>query len=123
MGNKVLSKKFLGYMDISSLTFLDYTTNKIFNTLTYKSDKKKLEHLYSINAKILFVMGSLDYAIRDKNKTEIEEYFKSLTLNCKNADYIIVGGARHLFNDRESDLMQIIGQFISVKNEEVELCL
>lgn len=123
MSDKILSKKFLGYMDISSITFLDYTSNRIFNTLSYKSDKKKLEYLNRINAKILFVMGSLDYAIRNNSKAEIEEYFKILTLNCRNSDYIIVDGARHLFNGKEGDLVQIIEQFILGENKEVDKCL
>ena len=117
--DKILSKKFLGYMDISSITYLDVSLNKIFNTLSYKTNLDKLKDLGLINARILFVMGSLDHAIRNENEQTISKYFNSLVRNCKDGEFHIIEGAKHLFKGKEQELTEIIEEFINSRTKEI----
>lgn len=117
--NKILSKKFLGYMDISSITYLDVSLNNIFNTLSYKTNIEKLKDLQLIDARILFVMGRLDYAIRNETEEIILKYFNSMVRNCKNGKFYIIDNAKHLFKGKEQELDEIIEEFINSRTKEI----
>jgi len=118
--NKILSKKFLGYMDISSITYLDVSLNKTFNTLSYKTNTDKLKDLRLIDGRILFVMGSLDFAIRNEDKNVILKYFNSMIKNCKDGKFYIIDNAKHLFKGKEQELAEIIEKFINLRTKEID---
>lgn len=116
--DRILTKKFLGYMDISSITYLDVSLNRIFNTLSYKTNLDKLKDLALIDARILFVMGSLDHAIRNESEQSISKYFDRLVRNCKDGKFHIIDGAKHLFKGKEQELIEVIEAFINEKTKE-----
>lgn len=115
---KILSKKFFGYLNISSGTYLDVCRNGMFNTLSYKTDMEKLKDLALIKARILFVMGRLDRSIRDEKEQNILNYFNSLTKNCKDGKFCIIDEAKHLFKGKEGELSAVIQNFVKQKAKE-----
>lgn len=112
--NKLLSHKFMGYMDISSRTFLEYLYLKEYNTLPYFDQNADLTKLKFIDMPVKIYMGQYDRAIKDEldgGKSRIGFLANSFA----NAQYSIVKDVVHLFYGKEKEVVNSIGKFFNYK--------
>lgn len=117
--NKVLSKQFMGYMDMSSKTYLEYLYLKKYNTLPYYDTKSDLSYLKKIDMPVKIYMGQYDRSIKDEPDGGIER-LTHLTNGFSNAQYAIVSDSVHLFYDKEVEVVKSIAEFLNYKHIKME---
>ena len=113
--NKVLSKQFMGYMDMSSKTYLEYLYLKQYNTLPYYDTRSDLSYLKRIDMPVKIYMGQYDRSIKDELDGGIGR-LTHLTNGFSNAQYTIVSDSVHLFYDKEVEVVKSIADFLNYKH-------
>ena len=118
---KILSRDFLGYLPISSYTYLDLCNNQEYNTIPYISNQEKLARLKSLNIPILFVLAQYDGSVRRFGEDAAEKFLKVCAENCQHGEYKVIENATHLFEGKEELVVKAYKEFINKKikfNEE-----
>lgn len=110
--NKILSKPFMGYMDMSSKTYLEYLYLKKYNTLPYYDQSTNLLNLKNIDMPVKIYMAQLDRAIKDEPDGGIERLTR-LTNSFCNAKYEVVNDCVHMFCGKEDNVVQSIADFLN----------
>lgn len=104
---KILSKKFLCFCNMSSKTFYDFIEKqKELNNIPYKDKKGNFSKIKSIDIPIYSIIGTKD------GGENSEEYMRTFSENCKNGKFDIINGAKHNFDDYEEYLSEIILNYI-----------
>ena len=109
---KILSRDFLGYMPISSYTYLDLCNNQEYNTIPYISNQEKLSRLKSLNIPIMFILAQYDGSVKRFGKDAAEKYLKICAENCKNGEYKVIEDTSHLFEGKESLVVKAYQEFL-----------
>lgn len=110
--NEILSKKFMGYMDMSSKTYLEYLYLKEYNTLPYYDKNIDLSYLKTIDMPVKIFMGQFDRSIKDEPDGGVERLTR-LGNGFNNAQYVIVDNCVHLFCDKEIEVVNSIADFLN----------
>lgn len=105
-GNKILSKKFLGFCLMSSETYYNEITNKNINNIPYKTENGDFSLIALIEKPIYLVIGT------DDGGEKSLEYMKKIADNCKNAKYDIVKDANHTYKGKEEELIELIFDYL-----------
>lgn len=103
---KILSKKFLGFCFMSSETYYQEITNKNINNIPYKTPNGDFSLLNTIDKPIYIIIGSDDIGENG------EEYMQKVIDNCQNAKYAILADANHNFKNKESELNEMIFDYL-----------
>ena len=105
-GDKILSKKFLGFCLMSSATYYNEITNKNINNIPYKTENGDFSLISAIEKPIYLVIGT------DDGGEKSLEYMKKIADNCQNAKYDIVKDANHTYKGKEEKLIELILDYL-----------
>jgi len=106
-GEKLLSKKFLGFNLMSSETYYQHITNPVINNIPYETVNGDFSMLNNIEKPIYVLIGSKD--LGENN----EEYMKLITRNCINGKYTVIKDANHNFKNKEDELVSYILKYLN----------